>query len=377
MKSVNVEAQSRSLSSLLSATKRLISVRKSTLAFGRGTMTFIRPVNRSVLAYVRQYGDEVILCVANLSRSAQATELDLSAWKDRIPLEMLGRTRFPAIGELPYMITLAPYGFYWFQLQERDKSRAGRRRRRCPNSKRWWCRSARPGCRWPAPAACSSATCCRDIWREPAGIRSARPKAIQPTLTSAIPFCDIGDNRPWLAFFETTQRGVDHALRAADADRVGALRPRALQPARLRRRAPGRARRNPARCRDRPDLHRAAAAQSARIPDRRGRRPAARIPADQQVLRQADQAARAYPRRRDRTIQQHGAGRQRLCRQGLSQARTRHQSRDRDRPLPDRGRGLRQYAGAARQRRTGRRRQAEARSRSSMPSSKTRATPGP
>ena len=119
---VNVEAQSRSLSSLLSATKRLISVRKSTLAFGRGSMTFIRPVNRAVLAYVRQLGDEVILCVANLSRSAQATELDLSAWKDRVPLEMLGRTRFPAIGELPYMITLAPYGFYWFQLRERDKS---------------------------------------------------------------------------------------------------------------------------------------------------------------------------------------------------------------------------------------------------------------
>src|ERR671910_2617161 len=119
---VNVEAQSRSLSSLLSATKRLIAVRKSTLAFGRGTMTFIRPENRAVLCYVRQYQGEVILCVANLSRSAQATELDLSAFKDRIPLEMLGRTRFPAIGELPYMITLAPYGFYWFQLRERDKS---------------------------------------------------------------------------------------------------------------------------------------------------------------------------------------------------------------------------------------------------------------
>src|SRR6201982_1377848 len=119
---VNVEAQSRSLSSLLSATKRLISVRKSTLAFGRGSMSFIRPANRSVLAYVRQYQDEVILCVANLSRSAQATELDLSPWKERVPLEMLGRTHFPAIGELPYMITLAPYGFYWFQLQHRDKS---------------------------------------------------------------------------------------------------------------------------------------------------------------------------------------------------------------------------------------------------------------
>src|SRR5204862_3170532 len=100
----------------------LIAVRDSPLAFGRGSMTFIRPENRSVLAYVRQHGDKVILCVANLSRAAQATELDLSAFKGRIPLEMLGRTRLPAIGELPYMITLSPYGFYWFQLQERDKS---------------------------------------------------------------------------------------------------------------------------------------------------------------------------------------------------------------------------------------------------------------
>jgi maltose alpha-D-glucosyltransferase / alpha-amylase len=119
---VNVEAQSRSLSSLLSWTKRLISVRKSSPAFGRGSITFIRPTNRSILAYVRQYGDEVILCVANLSRAAQATELDLAPWKDRIPLEMLGRTSFPQIGELPYMITLAPYGFYWFKLDEKPVS---------------------------------------------------------------------------------------------------------------------------------------------------------------------------------------------------------------------------------------------------------------
>ena len=93
---VNVEAQSRSLSSLLSWTKRLIGVRKSTKVFGRGTLTFIRPANRAVLAYVRQLGDEAILCVANISRSAQAVELDLSPWKGRIPQEMLGRTRFPA-----------------------------------------------------------------------------------------------------------------------------------------------------------------------------------------------------------------------------------------------------------------------------------------
>jgi maltose alpha-D-glucosyltransferase/alpha-amylase len=114
--SVNVEAQTRSLSSLLSWTKRLISVRKSSRVFGRGDLSIIRPANRSVLSYVRQLGDEAILCVANLSRSAQAVELDLTAWKGRIPLEMLGRTRFPRIGDLPYLVTLPPYGFFWFQL---------------------------------------------------------------------------------------------------------------------------------------------------------------------------------------------------------------------------------------------------------------------
>jgi len=204
---VNVEAQSRSLSSLLSATKRLIGVRKSTLAFGRGTMTFIRPENRSVLAYVRQYQGEAILCVANLSRSAQATELDLSAFKDRIPLEMLGRTRFPAIGELPYMITLAPYGFYWFQLQERDKSE--------PVTPR-----AVPEFETlvvPLNSTWTSLARTRGVFEHdvlPGHLARTRwypehsARAIQPTLVSAIPFCDIGDNRPWLIFFETTERGT-------------------------------------------------------------------------------------------------------------------------------------------------------------------------
>jgi len=114
---VNVEAQSRSLSSLLSWTKRLIAVRKSTRVFGRGTLTFVRPANRAVLAYVRQLGDEAILCVANMSRSAQAVELDVSAWKGRVPEEMLGRADFPPIGDLPYLITLPPYGFFWFLLK--------------------------------------------------------------------------------------------------------------------------------------------------------------------------------------------------------------------------------------------------------------------
>ncbi len=203
---VNVEAQSRSLSSLLSATKRLISVRKSTLAFGRGTMAFIRPANRSVLAYVRQYHDEVILCVANLSRSAQATELDLSAFKDRIPLEMLGRTRFPPIGELPYMITLAPYGFYWFELKEREKSEHV-----TPSVVPEFETLVVPlGATWVSLARTRSVFE-RDVL--PGHLARTRwypersPKAIHPTLTSAVPFCDIGDNKPWLGFFEATQRG--------------------------------------------------------------------------------------------------------------------------------------------------------------------------
>jgi maltose alpha-D-glucosyltransferase / alpha-amylase len=205
---VNVEAQSRSLSSLLSATKRLISVRKSTLAFGRGTMTFIRPANRSVLAYVRQYRDEVILCVANLSRSAQATELDLSPWKDRVPLEMLGRTRFPAIGELPYMITLAPYGFYWFQLEERDKSQQV-----APSVVPEFETLVVPlGATWVSLAR-TRGVFERDVLPEYLARTRWYPERsaqeIRPTLTSAIPFCDIGDNRPWLAFFEaTTERGT-------------------------------------------------------------------------------------------------------------------------------------------------------------------------
>ena len=119
---VNVEAQTRSLSSLLNWMKRLIGVRKSTKVFGRGTLTFIRPANRAVLAYVRQLEDEAILCVANISRSAQAVELDMSAWKGRVPQEMLGRTNFPRIGELPYLVTLPPYGFFWFSLKTDAKS---------------------------------------------------------------------------------------------------------------------------------------------------------------------------------------------------------------------------------------------------------------
>ena len=113
---VNVEAQSRSPSSLLNWVKRLIAARRSRRAFGRGTLRFLYPSNRKVIAYLRTFGDEVILCVANLSRSPQAVELDLAEFRGRQPVELLGRSAFPPIGDLPYLLTLQAYSFFWFDL---------------------------------------------------------------------------------------------------------------------------------------------------------------------------------------------------------------------------------------------------------------------
>lgn len=113
---VNVEAQSREPSSLLNWTRRMLAVRASTSAFGRGSLTMLHPGNRKVLAYVREHGDDVVLCVANVSRSAQPVELDLRPWRGRVPVEMLGRNPFPPIGELPYLLTLQAHGFFWFLL---------------------------------------------------------------------------------------------------------------------------------------------------------------------------------------------------------------------------------------------------------------------
>jgi maltose alpha-D-glucosyltransferase / alpha-amylase len=113
---VNVEAQSRSPSSLLNWMKRLIAARRSRRAFGRGTLRFLYPSNRKVIAYLRSLDDEVILCVANLSRSPQAVELDLAEFRGRQPVELLGRSVFPSIGDLPYLLTLQAHSFFWFEL---------------------------------------------------------------------------------------------------------------------------------------------------------------------------------------------------------------------------------------------------------------------
>ncbi|HSD97381.1 MAG TPA: maltose alpha-D-glucosyltransferase [Sulfuricaulis sp.] len=118
---VNVEAQSRDPSSLLNWMKRLLAVRKSSKAFGRGTLEFLQPGNRKILVYLRKHGEETILCVANLSRTAQPVELDLSRYKGCVPIELLGRTAFPPIGDLPYLLTLHGHGFYWFRLAKGEE----------------------------------------------------------------------------------------------------------------------------------------------------------------------------------------------------------------------------------------------------------------
>jgi maltose alpha-D-glucosyltransferase/alpha-amylase len=115
---VNVEAQSRDPSSLLNWTRRILAIRRQYKAFGRGTLEFIRPQNRKIIAYVRRYDDEIVLCVANLAQSAQAVELDLSQFKAHVPVELSGRNAFPPIGDLPYFLTLPAHAFFWLSLSE-------------------------------------------------------------------------------------------------------------------------------------------------------------------------------------------------------------------------------------------------------------------
>jgi maltose alpha-D-glucosyltransferase / alpha-amylase len=113
---VNVEAQQQSPGSLLNWMKRLIAVRRGRRTFGRGTLTFLYPRNRKVLAYLREFEGETILCIYNLSRNAQACDLELGSYRDRVPVELLGRTAFPPVGDPAYRLTLPGYGFYWLAL---------------------------------------------------------------------------------------------------------------------------------------------------------------------------------------------------------------------------------------------------------------------
>ncbi len=114
---VNVEAQERTPTSLLAWIKRLIKVRQDYGVFGRGSITFVHPENRHILAFLREYEGRTILCAYNLSRFCQPAELDMSAYNGSRPVELFGRIPFPKIGDLPYLITFGPHGFYWFELR--------------------------------------------------------------------------------------------------------------------------------------------------------------------------------------------------------------------------------------------------------------------
>ena len=113
----NVDAQMKSANSLLLWMKSLIQLRGLFHVFGRGSMQLLKPVNHRILAYVRQWEDQIVLVVNNLSSSAQAAELDLRQFEGHVPIEMFGRNLFPRIRETPYLLTLAPYQFFWFQLR--------------------------------------------------------------------------------------------------------------------------------------------------------------------------------------------------------------------------------------------------------------------
>ncbi|MDQ5824526.1 MAG: maltose alpha-D-glucosyltransferase [Chloroflexota bacterium] len=114
--SINVEAQERTQTSFLRWMRRMIHVRKKYPVFGRGDITFLNPANPKVLAFIRHHEDVDVLCVSNLSRFAQPVELDLSQFDGRRPVELVGETPFPKIGELPYFLTLGPHAFFWFRL---------------------------------------------------------------------------------------------------------------------------------------------------------------------------------------------------------------------------------------------------------------------
>ena len=122
---VNVEAQLRDPSSLLRWMQNLIRLRKQFQVFGRGSLEFAEGSNRKVLAYLRRWGEDTVLCVANLSRHVQPTSLDLSALAGSTPVEMLGYTEFPAIGREPWFLSLGGYGFAWFELRGAPPARPG------------------------------------------------------------------------------------------------------------------------------------------------------------------------------------------------------------------------------------------------------------
>jgi maltose alpha-D-glucosyltransferase/alpha-amylase len=113
---VNVMAEERTQTSLLRWMRRIIKVRQQYKAFGRGRFEMLLPENRKILAFLRRYEGEELLCVNNLSRFVQPVEVNLQRFAGRVPVEMIGNVRFPTIGDQPFFLTLGPHTFYWFRL---------------------------------------------------------------------------------------------------------------------------------------------------------------------------------------------------------------------------------------------------------------------
>ncbi len=217
---VNAEAQARSALSLLNWMKRLIAVRKAHQAFGRGSLTFLHPGNRKILAYLREYQGEGILCVANLARSAQPVELDLARFNGKVPVEMMGRTSFPPIGELPYFLTLPGHGFYWFLLTSDAQVPSWHEDHRAPRELpmtvlHGGLRGLFPDKIEPSRKAVAERACDQLLRKAlPAFIADQRWFAAKGETIASIEFVDqaiIDEPHCMLALFRvTTERGVAH-----------------------------------------------------------------------------------------------------------------------------------------------------------------------
>ena len=212
---VNVEAQDTNAHSLLWWMRHLIAVRRQSTAFALGTLEFLFPDNRKVLVFLREHGDERVLVVVNLSRAAQFVELDLSRFAGMVPVEMFGPTEFPRIGELPYFVTLGPYGAFWFRLESpREDEDAAE-----PPSitlRRGW-RDAIAGDAFGKLAACMTPYLRSQRWFGAKGERIAEVRAIAtvPVDAGAVGFVEVrlhdGDPETY---------AVPIATRPADADPV-------------------------------------------------------------------------------------------------------------------------------------------------------------
>ncbi|MBO0800674.1 MAG: maltose alpha-D-glucosyltransferase, partial [Blastocatellia bacterium] len=116
--SVNVEAQQRITSSLLHWMRQMIKLRKKYRVFGRGSISFVKPENPKIFAFIRSYEDETVLCIYNLARSSQPVQLDLSDYQGLTPVDLQYQVEFPRITAQPYQLALNEYGFYWFMLRQ-------------------------------------------------------------------------------------------------------------------------------------------------------------------------------------------------------------------------------------------------------------------